>query len=90
MTPAVAWGARITGRLAVCVQKASVGGSENVGEIFQLKGQQLFLQDQGRRERKSGHVNERVLNPAIARHCAKAKVEYITVPISDEEVEAQC
>lgn len=65
VTPAVAWGAGITGRVAVCVQKASVGGPENVGENFQLKGQQLFLQDQGRRERKSGHVGERVLKPVM-------------------------
>lgn len=37
VTPAVAWGTRIAGGVAVCVQKASVGGSVEVGGEFPVR-----------------------------------------------------
>lgn len=40
VSPTVAWGTRIAGGVAVCVQKASVGGS--VGGRSKLEGQQPF------------------------------------------------
>lgn len=37
VTPAVAWGARVTGGVAVRVQKARVGGPESVGGKFPVR-----------------------------------------------------
>lgn len=92
VTPAVAWGARITGGVAVRVQKASMGSPDGVGG--KQLGQQPFLEDQGSRERKSGRVNHvpgtalRVLSH-LSHEWSRWGVSLYYPHLTDREAEAQ-
>lgn len=75
VTPAVAWGTRIAGGVAVCVQKASVGGSAEVGGEFPVRRSAAVPSGPGREGEEEGPRElTRPESQLCARVCAKSSV----------------
>ena len=74
VTPAVAWGTRITGGVAVCVQKASVGGSAEVGGEFPVRRSVALPSGPVGKGEEGPRELTRPESQLCARVCAKSSV----------------